>query len=342
MSESKKWVLVTGGLGYIGSHVTLELCLKGFNVIVIDKSSRDIQTNETRKNLNVELKARGCSSELHFIYKDLEKTSLHIPRKCDYIIHLAAYKSVPQSMRDPILYYHNNINSLLTVLKCARQWGNKPAFVFSSSATVYGQNTEPPLTETAPTSPSNPYGHSKLMCEQILRDAATGPNPVISSAVILRYFNPVGAHIALGETTTNQTSNLMPVLLQTLKKQRVCTEVFGFDYPTRDGTAIRDYIHVLDLADAHIAVCELDDLDPVEVINLGRGEGVTVLELIKTLEDVTGEKIPFRFSGRRSGDAVSCYTSCNWAKQRLGWEAIRDLKEICRSAAKAAEIQTID
>lgn len=342
---SGKWVLVTGGIGYIGSHVAVEMCLRGFNVIVVDNLHTCTDVNRCTSIRNI-LQQHKCQSEIHFTYKDLEREALWIPRKCDFIIHLAAYKSVPESVADPLRYYSNNINALLKVLECAKQWRNQPVFIFSSSATVYGDVTEMPLTERSPTAPTNPYGHTKLMCEQILSDAVRAERPVISNAVMLRYFNPVGAHPSglIGESVAASSAlNLMPVLLQALRGERDHVQVFGTDYPTPDGTAVRDYIHVMDLAEAHIAACErADTLDPVEVINLGRGRGVSVAEMIGTLEKVVGQKVPVQMCARREGDAATSFTSCQRAKDRLKWEATRGVEDMCRDAARAAGIKTTD
>lgn len=346
MSEEEgKWVLVTGGLGYIGSHVTIELCLRGFNVILVDKIGHpgDIHRGDKLKEI---LKNHGCQSGLHITYKDLEKEQLWIPHACDYIIHLAAYKSVPESVANPFLYYHNNINALLTTLACAKQWRNKPVFIFSSSATVYGEPTALPLTEDSPLGPTNSYGQTKLMCEQILRDVVQAPQAPISKAIVLRYFNPVGAHPSglIGETTTSQkATNLMPVVLQALKGEREVVNVFGTDYGTRDGTALRDYLHVMDLAEAHVAAClAASDLDQLEVINLGRGQGVSVAEVVAEMEMVTGMKVPVKHAARREGDVEACFTSCERAARKLGWTAKRTLRDMCLSAAQAAGIKTVD
>ena len=341
MEHGKQWVLVTGGLGYIGSHVAVELCLTGFNVIVVDRLlSSKIATSKKMKQI---LELEDCNSQIHFAYKDLQKEDLWIPRKCDYIIHLAAFKSVGESVADPLKYYRNNINSLLCVLRCAEDWGNKPVFIFSSSATVYAPTTNLPLTEESALGPVNPYGHTKLMCEQIIRDTVNAPQSPISSAMLLRYFNPVGAHPTglIGEDAVKDAANLMPVLCQTLLGEREALHIFGTDYDTQDGTAVRDYLHIMDLVRAHINACQCEvKPNEVEVINLGRGMGVSVQQMVTCMENVTGQKIPVVLAPRRSGDAPACYTSCERALSRLDWVATRGLKEMCKSAAGARGIKT--
>jgi UDP-glucose 4-epimerase len=342
MAEGQ-WVLVTGGLGYIGSHVCVELALRGYNLIVVDRLEQHRQVDKIRTIL----KKHECSSELHVTYKNLEKDELLIPRECDYIIHLAALKSVSESVSNPLRYYENNLKALFAVIECAKWWRNtRPVFIFSSSACVYGVPPSPAgiVNEETPLCPVNPYGHSKVMCEQILKDVVKSPESPLKCAVLLRYFNPVGAHPSglIGEDASLQAANLMPKLLQTAAGQRDAFHVFGTDYSTPDGTAIRDYIHVMDLAEAHVAACRTDiESGTAEVINVGRGEGVSVRQMLGAMQIVVGRSIPTIESDRRPGDAPSCFTGCDKAEQVLKWKATRGVTEMCHSAAKAAGINTV-
>jgi UDP-glucose 4-epimerase len=342
MENKQQWVLVTGGLGYIGSHVCVSLCLRGFNVIVVDILTKDINRSTRIREI---LAHEQCQSEICFSYKDLAREELCIPKACDYIIHLAALKSVGESVSEPLRYYENNIKALLTVLQCARRWRSKPVFIFSSSATVYGVPPTGLVTEESILAPVNPYGQTKVMCEQILRDTVTGTKSPISAAVLLRYFNPVGAHPSgvIGEDASSGAQNLMPVILQILSGERDALHIYGTDYSTPDGTALRDYIHIMDLAEAHVAACQplvVKDGE-VEAINIGRGEGVSVREMILAMERVTERTIDVVEDERRPGDAPSCFTTCHKALDLLGWKASRSLDEMCSSAAKAVGIKTV-
>lgn len=330
--QRQVWVLVTGGTGYIGSIVTVELCARGYNVIVADQPSA-ASARVVQGMRDAVAQAETDVGQLLFTYCDLSKDVLHIPRACDVIIHLAAYKSVAESTADPLKYYDNNLKCLLTVLDCARRWRNRPQFIFSSSATVYGTPEVLPITEAHPLRPVNAYGQSKLMCEQILQGlcAPDASNTPISSAVCLRYFNPVGAHTSgmLGERCA-QPTNLMPILCEAAAARRDCVYVFsGEDAPA---SPIRDYLHVMDLAEAHIAAIAARHTR-FEAINLGRGHGVSVMEMIHAMEVATGKSIPTEMAPKRPGDVWTIYTSCDKAQRVLGgWHAHRSVQEMCESA----------
>lgn len=350
--RSNSWVLVTGGLGYIGSHVAVELCCRGFNVITVDQLGRGAHTHRVTEGMKRALyeccpdeQDRG---ELHFAYADLAHEKLQIPRTCDVIIHLAALKSVAESTAHPLKYYDNNLKCLLTVLECARMWRNKPHLIFSSSATVYGSPNNPggELTEAHPLNPVNAYGQSKLMCEQILaslcQPEAAASSPV-GNVISLRYFNPVGAHPTghIGEYC-EQPTNLMPILCEAAAGQRDVVYVFSGRGTQSPHSPVRDYLHIMDLVEAHIAAMMYclkgEQAAPSSSqflpINLGRGEGVSVLDMISEMELATGIPIPTQIAPRRPGDVWAMYASCQRAHEVLGWRATRSVREMCASAWK--------
>lgn len=327
-------ILVTGGCGYIGSHTIIDLLDNGFEVISVDnlynadESALDgIEkiTGKRIKNYVVDL----C---------DLEATKQIFQENQDIvgIIHFAALKSVGESVEQPLLYFRNNLNSLLNILDCMIQF-RVSNIIFSSSCSVYGNATELPVTEDTPWQEAeSPYARTKQMGEQIIHDVLRG-NSILQS-VLLRYFNPAGAHPSalIGESPRNVASNLVPVITETAIGKRPETVVFGADYPTRDGSCIRDFIHIMDLAHAHTLALQYllqnNNEKQVEVFNLGIGEGVSVLEAIHAFEKVTGEKLNYRIGERRPGDVVAIYANLNKAADKLGWQPAYNIEDIMRSA----------
>ncbi|MCW3076763.1 MAG: galE [Bacteroidetes bacterium] len=331
-----KSIIVTGGAGYIGSHTIIELLNNtDYNVISIDNFSNSAAnsydrvkalTSRSFQTLNVDL----CNDN------DL-RLQLSGINNIAGIIHFAAFKSVPESMADPVLYYFNNINSLNNLLKFAKE-KSIPNFIFSSSCSVYGNADELPVTEhTKLKKAESPYGHTKQIGEEII-EFFTRANPSVN-VVILRYFNPVGAHISglTGESPINKPNNLVPIITQTAVGKNSLT-VFGNDFNTHDGYCVRDYVHVTDIADAHIKA--LDYLSQhknkknVSLFNLGTGKGVSVLEVIKSFEKVAQTKLNYKVGPRREGDVVSVYANNNLAKTELGWEPQFDLDAMMLSAWK--------
>ena len=328
-----KKVLVTGGCGYIGSHTIIDLIDNGFEVISVDNNSNsDLMslagvrkiTNHRVKNYTVDL----C---------DYEKTAkIFRNESFDGVIHFAALKSVGESVFEPLRYFDNNITSLLNVLKCCKAYGVNN-FIFSSSCSVYGNAKDLPVTEdTAFEEAECPYARTKQMGEQIIRDFSFANKGIKS--INLRYFNPAGAHPSalIGEASLNAPTNLIPVITETAIGKRESLTVFGNDYDTRDGSCVRDYIHVMDLANAHTKAIQyiMDNKNEknCEVFNLGIGEGVTVLEAINAFEKVSGKKLNYILGDRRPGDVVSIYASMDKAKEKLKWETKYNIEDIMRTA----------
>ena len=330
-----KKILVTGGLGFIGSHTVVELQNEGFEVIIIDDLSNsskhvlDKITSITGKQPvyeKIDLKDQQALKKFFNDHKNIEG-----------VIHFAASKAVGESVEKPLLYYHNNISSLIYLLE--EMESNKVSnFIFSSSCTVYGQADKMPITESAPFKPAeSPYGNTKQMGEEITSDTSK-----VSSlkAIALRYFNPIGAHKSakIGELPIGIPQNLIPYVTQTAAGIRKELSVFGGDYPTPDGTAIRDYIHVVDLAKAHIValkrLIENKNKAAFEVFNIGTGKGSSVLEVIKTFEKVTKQKLNYKIVGRREGDIVEAYADTSFANKELKWKAELSLEEALASAWK--------
>lgn len=320
-------ILVTGGTGYIGSHTCVELANSGYSVIVADNLS----------NSKVEV----VDKIKHIIKKDIvfykidvtneeEVNSIFSANRIDGVIHFAGYKSVGESLKNPLKYYYNNIVSTMVLSKVCLKFGvNK--FVFSSSATVYGEN-KVPFIETMELLPTtNPYGESKAISERILIDLSKA-NPEFSIS-ILRYFNPIGAHESglIGEVPNGVPNNLMPYITQVAKGKLEKLKIFGNDYPTVDGTGVRDYIHVVDLAEGHVAAIE-KLTEGVHIYNLGTGQGTSVLQLVKAFEEANGIKVPYEIVGRRPGDIAECYADASKAERELGWKAKRGIAEMCRDA----------
>ncbi|KGX86361.1 UDP-glucose 4-epimerase GalE [Pontibacillus litoralis] len=320
-------ILVTGGAGYIGSHTCAALLEAGHTVIVADNfcNSKADTLNKIKDIAN---------KELIFYQIDVTNESavytIFLNHDLDGVIHFAGLKAVGESVDIPLTYYYNNIVSTMILAKACKEYSVN-RFVFSSSATVYGDN-KVPFIETMDLLPTtNPYGETKAMSERILTDIAKA-NPDFSVA-LLRYFNPVGAHESglIGEVPNGIPNNLMPYVTQVAKGKLDKLRVFGNDYPTIDGTGVRDYIHVLDLAEGHVAA--LDNLEAgANVYNLGTGQGTSVLELVKAFEEANGIEVPYEIVERRPGDIASCYADASKAKRKLGWTAKRDIIAMCRDA----------
>ncbi|PWK20986.1 UDP-glucose 4-epimerase GalE [Xanthomarina spongicola] len=329
-------ILVTGGLGFIGSHTVVELQNKGFEVVIIDNLSNSLIsvlegitaiTGKKPEFENFDLKNKQGLKEFFERHNNI-----------DGVIHFAASKAVGESVNEPLLYYENNINTLVYLLQ---EYKNRyiANFIFSSSCTVYGQADTLPITEEAPVKPAlSPYGNTKQIGEEILKDVCH-VNPQFN-VVSLRYFNPIGAHESsqIGELPLGVPQNLVPFITQTAIGKRNELSVFGNDYPTHDGTCIRDYIHVVDLAKAHVIALErlLDKQNKkdFEIFNLGTGTGSSVLEVIKSFERVSGEKLNYKFAQRRAGDVVSVYADTKKANLELGWKSKLTLDDAMRSAWK--------
>ena len=322
-----KRILVTGGAGYIGSHTTLQLLEQGSEVIVLDNLS-----NSSAESLRRVEKITGKS--LTFVQGDIRDAglldSLFAQHKVDAVIHFAGLKAVGESVQKPLEYYENNVYGTLTLLKAMRSH-NVKNLVFSSSATVYGDPVSLPLREDAGTGhPTNPYGMSKLMVEHVLTDLFKADSAW--NIIILRYFNPVGAHISgtIGEDPNGIPNNLMPFISQVACGKLSELNVFGNDYNTPDGTGVRDYIHVHDLAYGHL--CALDRLwlnMGLDIYNLGTGQGYSVLEMVAAFEKACGKPIPYKIVARRSGDIASCYADPTLAAKELNWSAHKGLDDMC-------------
>jgi UDP-glucose 4-epimerase len=328
-------ILVTGGLGFIGSHTVVELQNQGFEVVIVDdlsNSSEDVLkgivaiTNKKPLFEKLDLREKGKVQDFFKKHQDISG-----------VIHFAASKAVGESVGNPLLYYENNINSLVYLLQELQKLPESN-FIFSSSCTVYGQAEKMPITEDASIqSAMSPYGNTKQIGEEIITDTAKVTN---INAILLRYFNPIGAHPSaeIGELPLGVPQNLVPFITQTGLGLRKELSVYGDDYPTPDGTCVRDYIHVVDLAKAHvIAVKRLLDkknLDKVEIFNLGTGTGSSVLEVIHAFEKVSGQKLPYKIVPRRAGDVISAYANTDKANNVLGWKSELTLEQAMESAWK--------
>lgn len=332
----KTRILVTGGTGYIGSHTTVELINAGYDVVIIDNLSNS--NPEVLDGIEAITGVRPA-----FVEGDCTDKGTLRKLFTDYpgikgIINFAASKAVGESVQKPLLYYSNNLNTLINLLELMPEFGVK-GFVFSSSCTVYGEPDENPVTEKSPIkAATSPYGNTKQISEEIITDTIASGAPW--NAIILRYFNPVGAHPSalIGELPNGVPQNLLPFLTQAVMGIRPELSVFGNDYPTRDGSCIRDYINVVDLAKAHVIAVERlveeKTLQPVEIFNLGTGDGVSVLELINTFEEATGVKVPHKIVGRRAGDITQVWADPTHANTVLGWTAKETLADTMRSAWK--------
>ncbi len=328
-------IVVTGGLGFIGSHTVVELQNEGFEVVVIDNLSNSSEgvldgiVNITGKRPvfeKIDLRDKGAVQNFFKKHQDVSG-----------VIHFAASKAVGESVGNPLLYYENNINSLVYILQELKELPNSN-FIFSSSCTVYGQAEKMPITEDAPIQTAmSPYGNTKQIGEEIITDSAKVTN---INSILLRYFNPIGAHPSaeIGELPLGVPQNLVPFITQTAIGLREKLSVFGNDYPTPDGTAVRDYIHVVDLAKAHVIALQRllnkQNTEKVEVFNLGTGTGSSVLEVIQAFEKVSGKKLNYQIVGRREGDVVTAYANTDKAHNVLGWKTQSSLEEALASAWK--------
>ncbi len=323
-------ILVTGGAGFIGSHTVVELQESGYDVVVVDNL-----VNASRESLRRVEKITG--KPLHFYEVDLldhdALNEVFDREKIDCVIHFAGLKAVGESVHKPLEYYHNNLTGTLHLLDVMRAHGVKD-IIFSSSATVYGDPAFVPITEECPLGEiTNPYGRTKGMLEQILKDMHTADQSW--NVILLRYFNPIGAHKSglIGENPYGIPNNLMPYVTQVAIGKLKEVNVFGNDYDTPDGTGVRDYIHVVDLARGHVAAIKKIVQKPgVAIYNLGTGHGYSVLEVIKNVEEASGKKIPYVIKGRREGDIATCYADASKAKAELGWEALYGMKEMCEDS----------
>jgi UDP-glucose 4-epimerase len=322
-------ILVTGGAGYIGSHTVIELVNAGYDVVIVDNLS-----NSKPEVVNRIKEITGKVVPLYEV-DILDKEALakvFESNKIEAVIHFAGLKAVGESVAIPLKYYHNNITGTLVLCELMAKHGVKK-IVFSSSATVYGMNNTSPLTEDLPLSTTNPYGSTKLMIEQILRDVYVSDDNW--SIALLRYFNPIGAHESgkIGEDPNGIPNNLMPYITQVAVGKRQKLSIFGSDYETHDGTGVRDYIHVVDLAKGHLKALEkIMNTTGVEAYNLGTGIGYSVLDVVNNFIKATGKEIPYELSDRRAGDIATCYANAEKAAKELGWKATKGLEDMCRDS----------
>ncbi len=327
-------VLVTGGCGFIGSHTVVCLLEQGYQVVIVDDLSNSSEKVLDRIDTIV---GDEAAERLTFVRADVNDRdaldAIFDAFDIDRVIHFAGFKAVGESVQKPIEYYSNNIGSTLTLVDVMRQHGCK-SIVFSSSATVYGDPDALPLTEDSPKKPAtNPYGWTKWMIEEMLR-SLTIADPEWD-VVLLRYFNPIGAHPSglMGEDPKGIPNNLLPYVAQVAVGRRDAVHVFGDDYDTPDGTGVRDYIHVMDLAAGHVAALAwMDGKTGCEVFNLGTGRGTSVLEIVKAFSDACGRDLPYVIEPRRAGDVTANYADCTKAKEMLGWEAQYDIADMCRDS----------
>ena len=322
-------ILVTGGTGYIGSHTVVELLNNDYEVIVVDNYSN------SKSIVNQKIK-EITGKDFKFYEIDLcdkkEVIKVFKENKIDAVIHFAGYKAVGESVQKPLMYYYNNLLSTINLLDVMVQFGVKK-FVFSSSATVYGDPEELPIKETAKLCTTNPYGSTKLIIEGILQDLYKSDNEF--RIAILRYFNPVGAHSSglIGEDPNGIPNNLVPYIVKVANKELPHLNIFGNDYDTPDGTGVRDYIHVVDLAIGHIKALEyIFKHEGIDCYNLGTGHGYSVLEMVNTFSKVNNVSVPYEFAPRRDGDIATCYADTTKAYEKLNWQAQRDLSDMLKSA----------
>ncbi len=319
--------LVTGGLGYIGSHTCVELLEAGHRVTVVDNLSNS-------KLAVLDRIAEICGQRPAFVHADVRdrQAMAKALEGCTAVIHFAGLKAVGESVAMPLKYYSNNVEGSIALFEAMAETGVKTV-VFSSSATVYGDPQTVPISESAPLSSTNPYGRSKLMIEDMLRDVAAADAEW--RIALLRYFNPVGAHVSgrIGEDPNGIPNNLMPYVAQVAVGKLECLSVFGDDYPTPDGTGVRDYIHVVDLAKGHLAaLAALEKNGGLLTVNLGTGRGYSVLEMVKAFELASGRPVAYRIAPRRAGDIAQCYANPELARDLLDWHAEKDLADMCIDA----------
>ena len=322
-------ILVTGGCGYIGSHTCVELLEGGYEIVVVDNFSNskpeviDKIKEITKKDFKF-YEGNVCDKTL--MNKIFDEENI------DAVIHFAGYKAVGESVKYPLMYYRNNIDSTLTLCEVMNSH-NVKKLVFSSSATVYGKPKVLPIKEDFPLSTTNPYGSTKLMIEGILKDIYISDNSW--SIAILRYFNPIGAHESglIGENPNDIPNNLMPYIMKVATGKLECLSVFGNDYDTKDGTGVRDYIHVVDLSKGHLkAIEKIKDTTGIDYYNLGTGKGYSVLEIVDNFSKVNNVKVNYKIAPRRPGDIDACYADPSYAKEQLGWTAEKGIEEMCRDS----------
>ena len=324
-------ILVTGGTGYIGSHTCVELIEKGYDVVIIDNLS-----NSKREVVDFIKAITGKKRKLKFYEGDVcDKelvTRVFEENKISAVIHFAGLKAVGESVQKPLLYYRNNLDTTLTLCEVMRDFDCKK-IVFSSSATVYGSPQSLPIKEDFPLSTTNPYGSTKLYIEGILRDLYVSDHEW--SIALLRYFNPIGAHPSglIGENPNDIPNNLMPYIVKVANRELYILNVFGDDYDTEDGTGVRDYIHVVDLARGHLkAIEKVLSEKGVDAYNLGTGHGYSVLQLVETFKKVNQIDVPYQITERRAGDIASCYADPSYAEEKLNWKAEKEIEEMCRDS----------
>ena len=322
-------ILVTGGLGFIGSHTVVELLNGNYEVVIVDNlSNSSIDVLESLKKIT---NRKVFFYEGDVCNKDLLR-SIFSEHDIDAVIHFAGYKAVGESVAMPLMYYRNNIDSTLTLCEVMSEVNCKK-IVFSSSATVYKESDVLPLKEDFPLGTTNPYGSTKLIIEGILRDLYTSDNEW--GIALLRYFNPIGAHESglIGENPKGIPNNLMPFIVKVANKDLECLSVFGDDYNTHDGTGVRDYIHVVDLAKGHLKAIErVVNNNEIDVYNLGTGNGYSVLDLVNTFNKVNDIDVNYKITNRRPGDIAACYADSSYAKEKLGWVAEKGIEEMCRDS----------
>ena len=327
-------VLVTGGAGFIGSHTVVELLKRGYQVVIVDDLSNASAKVEDRiKTIVGEEAAANLTLYVADVNDRDALEDIFNKHAIDRVIHFAGFKAVGESVTKPIEYYANNIGSTLTLVDVMRNHGCK-SIIFSSSATVYGDPDSLPLTEASAKKPAtNPYGWTKWMIEQMLSDLHVADEEW--NVILLRYFNPIGAHASglMGEDPKGIPNNLLPYVAQTAIGKREVVHVFGDDYPTPDGTGVRDYIHVVDLATGHAAALGwMNGRTGVEIFNLGTGRGTSVLEIIRAFGEACGHKVPYVIDPRRAGDVAENYADCSKARDLMGWEAQFDIHDMCRDS----------
>ncbi|GAB5415565.1 MAG: UDP-glucose 4-epimerase GalE [Congregibacter sp.] len=331
MIKQAKRVLLTGGAGYIGSHSVVAFTEAGYEVAILDNFCNS--SPKVLERLAVILGEAPRLFEADIGDEEAVRAAL-LAFEPHAVVHFAGLKAVGESVAEPLKYYENNVAGTLALLRAMETCAVR-TLVFSSSATVYGDPASVPITEDFPLSATNPYGRSKLMVEEILQDyAASDPRWQIA---LLRYFNPAGAHVSglIGEDPSGTPNNLMPFITQVAVGRRERLSVFGSDYPTVDGTGVRDYIHVVDLAEGHVSAVNAlaqQDYDAPLVVNLGTGQGYSVLELIQAFESASGQSVPFEFVARRPGDVAACYADPSRAAKLLGWKALRGVDAMCEDA----------
>lgn len=324
-------ILVTGGSGYIGSHTLIALTDFGYDFVVYDNlcNSSPESLKRVEKIINKEI-----LFEEGDIRNKVAMQKLFSKYKIDSVIHFAGLKAVGESVEKPLEYYDNNVKGTLVLLEVMKEYNCKK-IVFSSSATVYGDPATTPIKENFPLSATNPYGRTKLFIEEILRDVYESDNDF--KIVLLRYFNPVGAHESgtIGEDPNGIPNNLMPFIAQTAVGKRECLNVFGGDYDTHDGTGVRDYIHVVDLALGHVkALGKISDIEDVLTVNLGTGNGYSVLDVVKAFQKASTKEIKYKVVQRRAGDIAKCFADPSYAKEVLNWEAKKSIDEMCEDSWK--------